>query len=320
MRRLLRIPSGAASHPYQVDSLSELPDSLQEPARQSLGTSERADSIFVVPAQVFSERWFGWRYVPEQALLFTSQGVLHVQDSTRPDQIAQATCLCGADLLYAQVSLLLLYGRLELAGQITDEPGRIIVEFNTVGWHFLQPALQQLLRLAWGQTRIEIPAGARVDATPERLKTLPLKFRNGLRLEGLQQSESLLGFVFQPAVWATRYRFFHRQVSAATLLALTDREMIVIEEERKGRYAAYGWILTFYPLASIDEIRASPGRAWQELEVRLTRGAVALDRRILLEQDITEAWRDIWIHHGGAWAGPNESLSCRENGKQRGNC
>lgn len=297
MPKNLSVSRGMATHPYLVNDLAELPASLQSAAQQALGPNEQPSRIFVVPAQSFFKNWFSRRHVPPQALLFTSQGVLHVQEATVPGEPAQATYLRAAQLLLAQLRLLLLYGCLELVGQAGDALARVLVEFNTVGIHLLLPGLRQLLPLAWGHTELAIPAEKRIEGRLPDFERLPLKFRNGLRLYGLQPGECLLEVLFQPGLWEHYGRFFQRQVSANTLLALTDHEVVIVEEERTGRKNAYGWILTFCPLACLKEFETTPGEGQQELHLHLIRDGVAVDHQVILAPETALAWQNLWSHY-----------------------
>jgi hypothetical protein len=297
MTKLPKIPTGLASHPYRVNHPSDLPVSLRQSAEQALESQEPVDSIFVVPAQVSPKGWLGLRYTPEQALLFTSHGVLHVQDGAAPGQAAQTTYLRAADLLYAHLSLILLYGRLELAGQVNGTLAHIVVEFNTAAESLLQPGLRQLVRQAWGQTTALAAGQGQPETVLRELGWLPMKFSNGLWYHGLQPDERLLGFVFQPSIWTRRWRFLPYQVSATTLLALTDRQLIILTENKVGRQANYGWIFTFCPLAGVVGIEQKPVGPWQELQMHLERGGAAVDRRITLEPQVALAWRDLWTHY-----------------------
>jgi hypothetical protein len=175
---------------------------------------------------------------------------------------------------------------------------QIVVEFNTVGQFLVQPGLQQLLRLAWGQSKIELPSKMVTKQALTELDKLPLKFDNGLRLYGLKAGERLLGVVFQPGIWQDHGYFFHRQIAATTLLALTDRELILVEEERTGQPNAYGWIFTFYPLACVMMVELKPGETWQELHLHLTRGDGIADRQVILEPQAALAWQNLWAYRG----------------------
>lgn len=276
-----------------------MPPSLRQPAEQALEPGEPIHSIFVVPAQIFLQGWFRARYAPEQALLFTSQGVLHVQDAATPGQPASVTYLRAPELVYARLSLLLLYGQLELIGQRGDTVTRIVVEFNTVREQLLQPGLHHLVQLALSQTPALAADPAQSQSALTRLGWLPLKFSNGLYYHGLQPGEHLLGFVFQPGIWTRRWRFFPHQVSATTLLALTDRQVIILEEEKKGKQANYGWMFTFCPLTGVAGMDLKPGEIWPELQIHLGRGSEVVKRRVILEEKQARAWQKLWTQYSG---------------------
>jgi hypothetical protein len=276
--------------------VAELPPSLQQSVQQALEPTERLLRIFVVPAQSFFKSWFGRRYVPPQALLFTPQGVLHVQEAATSDQPGRTIYLRAADLLYVQLRLLLLYGCLELVGKVNGTLTRVVVEFNTVGTWLLLPGLRRLLHSACGQIETEVSAKILSEVTLPEFQKLPLKFRNGLRIYGLQPDECLLGVIFQPGVWERRGRFFHHQVLANTLLALTDREVVIVEESRTGEKSPYGWILTFCPLTCVEKIEMTPGETCQELQLHLSRNGATVDRQVTLETEAVLAWQDLWTH------------------------
>ena len=300
MMKKLPVSRGLETHPYPVSDLTGLPASLQQAAQQALGPTEQPLSTFAVPAQSFLKNWFSQRHVPPQALLFTAQGVLHLQEATSPDQPAQTTFWRAADLLYIQLRLLLLYGRLELAGQTDGVLTKVVVEFNTVGTWLLLPGLRHLLRLTWAQAETEAPAAGLARVALPEFQKLPLKFKNGLQLYGLQPGEYLLGVIFQPGIWQHYRPFFHHQVSANTLLALTDHELIIVEEDRTGEQSPYGWILTFCPLASISRIETVRAETRPALQLRLARDGVVVDRQVTLEPETALAWQNLWAHSHAA--------------------
>jgi hypothetical protein len=279
-------------HPYVLQGLVDLPASLQQAAGQWLKPDDPAKLILMIPRHtqtLLKNR----RYVPQQALLFTSQGVLHVQEKTSPDQPPLATYLRSADLLYAHHSLILLYGCLELGGEVSGHLARIVVEYNTVGQQLLQPALQQFLRLAYGPAHAVEPHADLTNALLQNLAAQSLKFQSGLQFYALQPGEPLLGFVFQPRIVQRNWHLFSHPIAPATLLALTDREVILIEEER-ARGASYGWLITFCPRRCIAGIETMPKGEWQELCVHLARNNVTMDRRVTLENDTALAWETLW--------------------------
>jgi hypothetical protein len=316
-----------AAHPYPVRrphtsfrnkpgarKIAELPANLRLAILGSPWLAEeQVTSIFFVPPQTFSGDWAGLRDMPEQALLFTPQGVLHVQASTSGGP-ARTAYLRGADLVYVHLSLLLLYGRLELAGEVDGSLVRVVVEYNTASHDFLQPALHQLLRMAWEQPYENLDEDPTVTILG-RLRDQSLKFRNELRNYGLQVGERLMGFVFQPGVTRRYWGLFHRQVMPAALLALTDRQVIIVEEERLKHAHTYGWFLTFCPRACIAGFDVQPREAWRDVRVRLARGGVTAERQVRLGNEAALDWQELWgggaIAVGGAhpsWSWPGKGL------------
>lgn len=286
------VSRSATSHPYLVNSLADLPAGLAEAARQTWSPEAQANAIFVVPPQSFPKGWWGRRYAPEQALIFTAEGVLHIQAGSDTGGLPQTTYLRAADLLYVELNLMLLYGRLEVVGQAGSDLTRVVVEFNTVAEYLLRPGLRQFLRLAWEPTRVEPPAGSVLEAAWRDLEALPLKFKNGLRFYGLQPEEQLLGVVFQPARWQRYWRFFRRQTMTTTLLALTDRQVILVTGDNTDQTTDYGWVFTFCPLAVLESSSAKNG---DELRLGLARDRVSLDRFVPLETEQVSAWQRLWM-------------------------
>ena len=293
-----RVPTGLASHPYRVSGLARLPDSLRPLVDQVAGSSDAIATIVVVPAQLFTKGWARWRYEPEQALVFTRSGVWQLQAAFGAHQSGQVSFLAGAGLLYVEIRLILLYGRIEIVG--TDASNQMVkrqvIEFNTVGWHLFQQPIIDLLRLAWAPLVPAYPNVVLTKAGTIGLEELPLKYRNGLMLYALPQGERLLGLIFQPGVWTRHWHFFRRQIVPNALLALTDHELIVVADEhtQRGISHSYGWIITHFPQASITGFGVSAHDLYCDLQVNTARGAAGETYHILLGQGQAEAWQVLW--------------------------
>ena len=277
--------------PYAVATLGDLPGSLQQAARQFAGAAIRPNSICVFPSRTRLKNQAGWEYVDEQALLFTQEGVFQVQAPSASHPNARITYLCAMDLLYARLSLILMYGRLEL---VDDSLTSVIVEFNAAGFDMIKPGLQQLLGACTEKRIPSSPNAARAKTVLSNLGELSFKFKNGLYLYGLLPEEQVLGFVFQPALWGRRWRVWPLKIAETTLLALTDRQLIVVEEQSHSRFPAYGWIFTFYPRKAIDHAGIMPTQLGQEWFVGLKSKATAVERKILLEESNGSAWQELW--------------------------
>ncbi|MEW5960458.1 MAG: hypothetical protein AB1801_22255, partial [Chloroflexota bacterium] len=188
-----------------------------------------------------------------------------------------------------------------------DTVTRIVVEFNTVREGLLQPGLHHLVQLALNQTAALAADPDQSEIALHRLAWLPLKFSNGLYYHGLHRGEHLLGFVFQPDIWTRRWQFFSHQVSANTLLALTDRQVIILEEEKMGKRANYGWIFTFCPLTGVAGMEMKRGEVWPELQIHLGRGSITVERRVMLEEKQARAWQELWTHYDKGWSTNNDN-------------
>jgi len=115
-------------------------------------------------------------------LLFTPTGVIHLLASIWPDQEPEMTHVNGRGLMYMKVTLLLLYGFLEIVAQGQTSPTRLGVEFNTVAWYQLSRPLRQLLQATQATPTVPTDKPSYSPATHQALAKLPLKFSNGCRV------------------------------------------------------------------------------------------------------------------------------------------
>jgi hypothetical protein len=294
---------GVEHHISVLKNVSDLPAELHSPAVAALADSEAIQAIFFFPPQI--QR--GWHYVPKQALLFTSTGVIHLLASILPDQAPQVTQLQGDGLLYVRTSLLLLHGYLEIVAQGHGTPVRLGMEFNTVGWDPLSGPVRQLLQAGMANPAAATAKSSYSPPAQPALEKLPLKFANGTRIHGLLPGEELKDLVFQPGTRKRWLLVFRRAVTANTLLLLTNHFVVVIQEELE---VAQGWIIAHIPRENITCMRSQPRGPWNELSIQLEREGQCADYHLLLKSEATEAWRRLWIRHGGQWQTLPDEAGC----------
>jgi hypothetical protein len=299
-----------AEHPYRVETIDELPDGLRDLARKALLPDDPAEKIFVIPEQMLSRktgRLVGMDWVQEQSLLFTHRGVVHVRAGKSDGDMGQANYLAGSSLLYVQMSLILLYGRMELCAAANDELSRIVVEYNAVCHEMLEPSVHRLIRLAGGPAHAQNANDSR-DFLLGKLEAQSLKFRNGLAIHALQPDEKLLGYVFQPRLYPRYFRLVRRLIAPASLIALTDQQFIMIEEGMK-RAPCYGYVFTYCPRANVVVVDTEPTDTLQEVCLHLRKDAFTADHRLTLKNETVLALRDlcssngIVIHRGSSRSG-----------------
>ena len=285
---------GFNRHPIILKDIRDLAPELQSPAVTGLAAREPINNIIAFPPQIHR----GWHYIPRQALLFTPTEVIHLLASIWPNQEPEVTLLKGSDLIYMNVTLILLYGYLEVVAHGCGSPARLNVEFNTVAWYQLSSPLMKLLEASKPSSSIWTDTAICSPAAQQAIEKLPLKFSNGLQIYGLLPGEGLEDLVFQAGTWKPRLIFLRKALTANTLLMITTNYVVVIKEELE---ISHGWILTYIPRNSIGSIQNQSLGLWNELTVHLKRGDQTAVYKLLLDGTATEDWRGKWMQHGFQW-------------------
>jgi hypothetical protein len=288
-------------HPYLVNTVDALPESLRELVKAALPPGTNLVRALVVPTDYRAKGLMGARLVPEQALIFTTRGVLYVQKGAKGEPSPAPFFTSPDTLLYMRSSHQLLYGRLQLVSAIEGKTVAMDMEFNAVGWRLMDDEWRSLVGSAIGLTALAAPE-ERIESEQEQtlLSSLPSKFSFGLQKYGLYTGEKLFGAIFQPGIWDKSWSFFHRQITANTLLALTDASILILEEERAlvRKSQQYGLTITRIPRQSIADVQTTPKDFLQELIISLTRSGAMTDRRYLLEPDTVQSWLKLWEKSG----------------------
>jgi hypothetical protein len=281
-------------HPLILKNISELPAELQSPDVTALAATKDLQTIIAFPPQIHR----GWHYVPKQALLFTPMEVIHLLASILPNQAPQITYVNVCGLLYMRITLILLYGLLEIVAQGNDLPTRLIMEFNTVIWHRLSLPLWQALDSIKATPSMLVGRTTCLHITQEALEKLPLKFSNGVKIFGLLPGDELEELVFQSAP-RKRWQFLVRRPNFSnTLLLLTKNFIVVIQEDPDVRQ---GWIISYLPRNSVAGIYNKLRSPGNELIVKLKREEQTVDYTLILKRETIEAWHACWLRHNGQW-------------------
>jgi hypothetical protein len=288
---------GLERHPAVLKNIADLPLELQSPAITTISTGETIQTIIAFPPQIHH----GWRYVPKQALLFIPSGVIHSMASIWPDHEPRVTRVNSRDLLNIKVTLMLLYGSLEIIARGDDSPTHLLMEFNTVAWAYLSLPLRQLLKATSTSPGAPVDENDNSPSVQQAVQKLPLKFFNGLNIHGILPGEKLEALVFQPGTWSVWKRWlllFRKPIIANTLLSITSNFMVVIQEELG---VEYGWIITYTPRGNIERMQNHLRGNCNELTVLLKQGKQTAECKFLLKGEAAEAWRKLWIQHIGRW-------------------
>jgi len=285
---------GFDRYPSVLKNVSDLPTELQSTAVMTLAASAALQTIIAFPPQIHR----GWHYVPKQALLFTPTDVIHIMAAIWPGEEPQLTYINGRGLMYMKVTLLLLYGYVEIAAQGPVSLTRLGVEFNTVTWDRLFPLLRQLLQATNALPCAPTEKTTYTPTVQHALDKLPLKFLNGVKIYGLLSGEELEELVFQPGT-SKRWLFLvRRPVSRNLLLLLTSTYMVVIQEDPE---VGQGWIILYIPRRRIVSMQNQPHGLWSELTIQLMQEDQTAEYKLTMKGETAQAWRERWIQHNGQW-------------------
>jgi hypothetical protein len=164
---------GFERYPSFVKSVSELPAELQSSNLSDLVNEKGIRSIIAFPPQI----QHGWNYVQRQALIFTDNEIIHILSSIWPGHSPGVTSVNSSNLLVMKVTLLFLYGFLQVVAQGEHEITFINIEFNTVAWSILSQPLEQFLSSTPLRSSMDKENGI-IDPTLEmRLPTYRISFR-----------------------------------------------------------------------------------------------------------------------------------------------
>ena len=279
------MPEKEYQFPYHLQNVTDLPEGFQRAIQTSLVPGDTIDSILMLPPMPFLRR----HGAPRQALLSTTRGIVHVRDGKPPT----ADFLPGTSLLYVRHTLALLYGRLELAGEVDGKLVRVVAEYNTVGEELVEAELAHFLQMTYqakeSSSEIKEWNRAKLDELGEK----SFKFMNGLQFHALRPGERLLGYVHQPRIQKPFLHFFQRPVAPETVFALTNQTLILIEEDMAWG-ASYGWVITLCPRNVVLTVESTPTDEWQNLLVSLIRNNVNTERNLILENETALDCKSLW--------------------------
>lgn len=289
-------------HPYVVDTVDELPDSLRPVANTALPSAGQFVRALVVPAEYRSKGSEESHPVPEQALVYTDRGVLHVQAGLEDQPAPPPTFIQPELLLFVRSGHLLLNGQLGLLGAVQGKAAALAMEFNAMGWRLMDTEWRDFVGKAIGIPPLP-PDEEPVESEQDKamLEPLPTKFAEGLRRYGLYTGETLLGLVFQPGAWAQTMILFEEQVAPNTLLALTSVSVLVLQEEtaivRKSEQ--YGLIITRIPRQAVAALQSVTHDSLQEITFFLARDGVTSEVTVRLALENAQQWLELWAKYVG---------------------
>lgn len=179
------------------------------------------------------------------------------------------------DTLLVELTEILLYGQLKLDFLKHGAPRAITIEFNTV----MEKLYREAIGLVLDGMESETSNCGSMKEDVASLESLPLKFRNAIT-HYLPEPQRLRAAVHWPAVRSG----FGRELTPAGGLLLTDREVVLISDEKslslvRAAEQKLGTIITWFPLIRLARFEVSQhGRvSIVRLEVHAGHGGESLE-------------------------------------------
>ena len=293
---------GADRYSSIYNDISALPPELKSSKLNQLVNNDEIKVIVYFPPQIHR----GWQYVPKQTLIFMKDKVVHSLASIWLESEPQIASINNNDLMYIEITLILLYGFLKIEAVNREGISIIEVEFNTVSWHHLSRPIYRMLHSKYIDNKPTQKQEGQGNIALKQ-KELPLKFTNGIQIYGLLPNETLCGIIFQPEYWKQWFFFFRKQLIANTMILRTTNYLIIMKEELN---IGHGWIIAYIPWNNIRNINQRQKGGWQEIEIIIEYDEKTDGYKLLTSSDIAKEWRKDWIQFGGQWTlGEDEEIA-----------
>lgn len=277
-------------------SIEQLPESFLDLVKTFFPNNQVVDGIFVIPPQTYS-RGFRPHLNPLQALIFTHLGILHIAASYKRGQPGVGIWISSDDIMMIRLSLILLYGKLEIFAVPNGQAKKIEVEYNTVAHDLLAPLLRRLIKKTWQNNPGKFKRAVE-EAAFSDFVNISFSFYNGLNNEAIQAGERVLGYVYQPELCEPWLRIFHRKIFPQIVITLTDQQLILLQQDLKF-HTHHEWIFTFIPLYRVATIEQIQDKSWQKVSIKLFAESEEQTIDLLFEPEIAGKWHKIWTGVNG---------------------
>jgi hypothetical protein len=188
---------------------------------------------------------------PASLLVITDERWLVILQEESEPYVAHATF---DDTLLVELSIILLNGQLKLDYVKEGASMPIAVQFDIVSKRNYFEAVESVLA---GMEAHPVGTPLKIIDPGQDIKNWPLKFRN-IAAEYLPRGGRLSSGIY----WETLYGGFGREIAPAGALICTERELVLVAEEkapvwqsREERHDKYGEIITYFPLRCLANYR-----------------------------------------------------------------
>jgi hypothetical protein len=205
--------------PSKLDTVSAAPEPLRSALVESLPSGEPVRLLVHAPA--FST---GDEKSPATLLAVTKNGWLVASETEDGGAALEKSDF--SDTLFVELTSILLLGQLRISFAALNKTHSVTMNFDTVGHEFYREATDLML----AGIDPALTAVAEKDRNEASMfEAWPLKFRNEAQ-RYRPGGQHLLAAIHWPAIFGE----FQRQLASAGALLITERELVLISEEKNS--------------------------------------------------------------------------------------
>jgi len=284
-----------ARFPTKLGAIQEAPESLRKALLEKLPANESIR--FLVHAPVFST---ADELSSATVLAVTSDGWLVASETE--DGVVSVENSNFRDTLFVELTSILLWGQLKIHFVTAGKSDIAILRFDTVGEELYRDAIDLMLdgidQTLAPSLEVESDRGSALIS-----KSWPVHFRN--EAERYQpKGQRLLAATQWPAVIGG----FRRELSPACALLVTEREFVLIAEEKAsprqhaGDEHHFGGIITYIPIAQLRDFQLSQHERFDVLAFQVHAMHGGEELQIIFPADheraVSEIMKQVFAHKG----------------------
>jgi hypothetical protein len=264
------------NEPTKLDTVEEAPEAFVHALGDSVPGQKGVRLMIYGPCLTVGDE-----KLPATLLVVTDNGWILASEN-RNGSISVDKC-SFSETLFLQVTSIVLWGSLKIDYASVGTSYSAVMWFSTVGEDLYREAVNFVLG---GIDQTQTPAIEEGDHANDQLEAWPLHFRRQTQ-RYLPARMSLLA----SAQWPVMRSGFRRELAPAAALLITERELILISDEKSPSWAEdanaakFGGIITYFPLVRLADYQVSHQERFSvlALEVHASHGGEKLE--ILVPSD-----------------------------------
>jgi hypothetical protein len=254
-------------HASRLKTVDDAPEPLRTVMLAALKAEDSAQFLVFGPAEMT-----GGERSAATLLAVLNHGWVVVRGTKQTEPVL--TRCEFANTLLVEITSILLYGRMRIDFVKNGRVDSVAIHFNTVMEGLYHEASEMVLN---GMDGIFDNEPRQRGESDQALNLLPLKFCNAMS-EFVPMGQRVLSLVHWPAVLGRRLRLLQQELAPEAVLALTDRELLFISEEkswfwvRTDRVQKYGNVVTHCPLSRVGMLQLSEHASLATIDVEIRTG------------------------------------------------